>query len=141
MMLEVDCYKLRRQTEDVLEESISVAPGGLGFVSFLRNIRLMVQCEKGSKSGNVIIAGNNPRLRLSITRYQNDCDEKGNSICPENFNSPIWLEGEQFLVFSTRKQPFTKLFDRKVLIYFGSDDDSENLSVGAPDPTRDLVLV
>jgi len=141
MSLEVDCYKLKRQQGSVLEESFSISSGQFGCIQFLRNIRLLVRHEEEGRSGNVLIAGQNPRLRLSIMLYRDNNDEKGKIVFLDEPNMPIWLEGDQILSIATRRRPYKALFDQEVLIYLGSDDDSDDLPVNAPDPTRDLVLV
>lgn len=132
MSAEIDCYKLSRNRDDILEQSFSVAPGGAGFISYSENVKLVTQCEKENKRCSVLITGQNPMVRLALILHKDKNDYDGEWISFKA-NKPIWIEGDQRLFILFKKYIGKDAYNKRISIYLDKDDSSYKDPIGSPE--------
>lgn len=137
MSVEVECYSVKRQREDILEQSVSVAPGSLAPISFLDNIRLVTFCDDSNTAGSIWIGGKNPERYVSVILYENEDDDEGRPVFVDPDLPVVRITAEQELYIYSRKKP-----KKEVFVCLESDDDEdEEIMTDSPEDSKFLVPV
>ncbi len=118
MSVEVNCYRFKRQGEDILEESISVAPGDFDAVHY-HNIRVVTFCDIADEIARIWVKGKYPKRKFQAVLYEDETDKEGVRVHPDP-EKPFKLKDGQMLSLSLRMKP-----KKEVFVYMDQDDEGD----------------
>jgi hypothetical protein len=136
MAVEAECYTLKRQVGDVLDNSASVPPGSTENLEFSkeRKVGVVVFCDIDDTKGTVLLVGDDVNKKVSAVLFENESDDEGLRISAEGF---LPIKEGQALWITLKRRP------RKEITFYlepGGDDDQKGEDVLEDSPAPAGVI-